>query len=364
VPAIRNAQIVALYLFDIAETVDLLAIPALVGGPAVAAKLAPKPATPSYLKYETPPLTFDGDVVGLGAIDDFAVRFRVYDYGVIAVMLTRPFSGEWADLAALSQVLIENEDLERRAEQLCRTVIGRVEQALTGPRKEFLSEDYLVFAIHELDQPTSADQLIAERSEVLAEILRGERQTLSDQERYAILQHRLSYLADDLIVPTWNAALVYDTAAGAQAALDILEFANSQLLQYRYYDRLLDAELAAIYARLQQPRWYEQWLGSRHTNAARHVHSLFIDVNELTDRTENALKFIGDVYAARLFSLVSGRLGLAAWKANIQEKLETLDDIYRFSVEQSAMTRGQFMELSIVLILVLELVLILLGVMK
>jgi len=196
-PAIRGAQIVALYLFDIAETVDLPAISALVGGPGVAAKLAPKPATPPYLQYETPPLAFDGEVAGLGAIDDFAVRFRVYDYGVIAY-----------------------------------------------------------------------------------------------------------------------------------------------------------------------PRWHDQWVGSRHANAARHVHSLFIDVNELTDRTENALKFIGDVYAARLFSLVSGRLGLAAWKANIQEKLETLDDIYRFSVEQSSMTRGQFLELTVVLILVLELVLILLGVMK
>jgi len=364
VASIRSAQIVALYLFDIAETVDLRGLSALIGGPATAARLAPKPATPSYLQYETAPLTVEGDGIGLGRVDEFSVRFRLYDYGVISVVLTRPFAGDWAELVALGQVLIENEELERRAEQLCRAVLGRIEPALVGPRKEFLSEDYLVFAIHELDQPTSADQLIAERSETIAEILRGERQTLSDQERYAILQHRLSYLADDLIVPTWNAALVYDTVAGAQAALDIMEFANSQLLQYRYYDRLLDAELGAIYARLQHPRWYDQWIGSRYTMAARQVHSLFIDVNELTDRTENAIKFVGDVYAARLFSLVSGRLGLAAWKANIQEKLETLDDIYRFSVEQSSMTRGQFLELTVVLILLLELFLILLGIMK
>ena len=92
------------------------------------------------------------------------------------------------------------------------------------------------------------------------------------------------------------------------------------------------------------------------------MHALFIDVNELTDRTENALKFIADIYAARLFSLVANRLGLATWKANMQEKLKTLDDIYRFAVEQSSMSRGQFLELTIVLILVLELVLILMGI--
>jgi hypothetical protein len=156
----------------------------------------------------------------------------------------------------------------------------------------------------------------------------------------------------------------YDTPAGAQAALEILEFANSQLLEYRYYDQLLDNEMASIYARLQQPKWYETWLGARYTRAARQVHSLFIDVNELTDRTENTLKFIGDIYAARLFTLVANRLGLERWKANIHEKLKALDDIYGFAVEQSSMSRGQFLELTVVLILVLELVLIFMGVMK
>jgi hypothetical protein len=84
----------------------------------------------------------------------------------------------------------------------------------------------------------------------------------------------------------------------------------------------------------------------------------------LTDRTENALKFIGDIYAARLFSLVASRLGLNTWKSDVEGKLKTLDDIYRFAVEQSSMSRGEFLELTIVLILVLELVLILMGVMQ
>jgi hypothetical protein len=166
------------------------------------------------------------------------------------------------------------------------------------------------------------------------------------------------------VIPTYNAALVYDTPAGTQATLEILEFANSQLLEFRYYDQLLDAQLASIYARLQRPRWRETLAGGRYTRAARHVHSLFIDVNELTDRTENALKFVGDIYAARLFSLVAGRLGLDAWKANVQEKLKTLDDIYRFAAERSSMSRGQFLELTVVVILVLELVLVFMGVMR
>src|SRR5207302_2572356 len=210
----------------------------------------------------------------------------------------------------------------------------------------------------------SAAALVEMHGRLIAAMLRGERQRLSEQEEATILRHAISYLTNDLVIPTWNAAFVYDTPGGAQAALEILEFANSQLLEFRYYDELLDDQLASIYARLQQPQWFVSWIGARYAGAARQVHSLFIDVNELTDRTENALKFVGDIYAARLFALVGDRLGLNRWKGNVQEKLETLDDIYRFAVEQSAMARGQFLELTVIVILVLELVLILMGVMK
>jgi hypothetical protein len=259
---------------------------------------------------------------------------------------------------------MENADIELRAERLCRQVSDRLESALTAPRTGYLSEDYLVYLVHELERQQSADEILAERGSDIAAMLRGERQPLSEHERQAVLQRRISYLADDLVIPTWNAAFVYDTPTGAQAALEILEFANSQLLEFRYYDERLDNELAAIYGRLHRPRWFDQWISSRYTKAARQVHALFIEVNELTDRTENALKFIGDIYAVRVFSLVGDRLGLGRWKAEVESKLKTLDDIYRFAVEQSSMSRGQLLELTIVLILIFELVLIFLGVMQ
>jgi hypothetical protein len=363
-PPIRDAHLFAFYLFDIAETIDLAAIPRLVPGPAVAARLAPKPATPAYVQYDKPPLSFDAAAIGIAGVEGYQARFRAYDYGVISIALSRAFCCEWSELLAVGQSLIESAELEQRAEELCRRFLDRIKPAVVGPHTTVLDEDYLVYVIHALDTPPTADELIAQRGDTIAAMLRGERQPLSDQEKDAILRHRLSYLRDDLVIATWNAALVYDTPAGAEAALEILEFANSQLLEFRYYDQLLDNELASIYARLQRPRWYETWIGSRYTRAARQVHSLFIDVNELTDRTENTLKFIGDIYAARLFGLVADRLGLERWKANVQEKLKTLDDIYRFAVEQSSMSRGQFLELTVVLILVLELVLIFMGVMK
>ena len=49
---------------------------------------------------------------------------------------------------------------------------------------------------------------------------------------------------------------------------------------------------------------------------------------------------------------------------NVSEKLKTLDDIYRFSVEHLSMVRGEVLEMTIVGILVFELVLILMGIME
>ena len=362
-PETCAGQVVAFYLFNVAERIDLSAVPSLIGRVGVPARLSPKPGTPPYVQYETPPISFDGDSLGIADIAGFRPRVRLYDYGVASIALTRDFEGSWEEFTALGATLIENPALEAKAEECCRLVLDRIRPALTGSQTTFLSEDYLVLGIHRLGPGASAEGLIQQRGVEIAAMLRGERQPLSRQEIDNVLSHRISYLADDLVIPTWNAAFVYDTPAGMQAALEILEFANSQLLEFRYYDQLLDRQLTAVYASLDRPRRYDQWLGSRYTRAARRAHALLIDINELTDRTENAVKFIGDLYAARLFRLAAERLGLSSWKADVAAKLQALGDIYRFAVEQTSMARGQVLELTIVLILILELVLLFLGIM-
>lgn len=156
---------------------------------------------------------------------------------------------------------------------------------------------------------------------------------------------------------------VRSSANGIKAALEIVEFANSQLLEFRYYDELLEVELGRIYSQLQRPRWWDSLRGRGYLRAAHQLHSLFIDVNEITDHTQNALKMVGDIYSARLFHLTAARLGLDVWKASVEDKLRTLNDIYRFAVEQVGILRGHFLELTIILILVLELVLFFMGIM-
>jgi len=350
-------HVTAFFLFDVGDSIDLSRVRGQIDTTATA-RLAPKPATPTYLQYNQPPLTIDGQTIGFTDIDGCRVRFKLFDYGVLSVALTRELPDKWEDLLTLGLEWQDSPRLAAEAERLCRELLSRVPSAVSRPRETFLTEDYVVFSILADAGGDTAEALLASHGAAIAQLLRAERDVLSAQEREEVLRHRISYYATDMVIVTWSSALVYDTPVGLPGVLEILEFANSQLLEFRYYDQLLDAELTRTYARLQSASWRQTWIGGRYARAARQVHALFIDVNELTDKAENALKIAGDVYAARLFGMTAARLGLDQWKANVREKLKTVDDIYRFAVEHTSMARGEFLELTVVILILLEIVLL------
>jgi hypothetical protein len=245
-----SGHVLALYLFEIGDAVDVRAVGMLVGS-SVAAPLRSKPATPPYLQYQQPPVLIDGAAIGLEAAGTQRIRFTVYDYGIISVRLTEPLPTSWAEMIELGSRWQDNPRILAEAERYCRELVRRIASAITAPRSSYLWEDYVVFAISPSEDGT-ADALLSERNVAIAQLLRGEREPLSAQEREEVLRHRISYYASDMVIATWSSALVYDSEAGTQSSIDILEFANSQLLQFRYYDQLLDGELALIYAQLQK----------------------------------------------------------------------------------------------------------------
>ena len=351
-----SATITAYYLFEVSETIRLDAVQRTFGASASRATLYDKAPGAPRVRYIQPPVVVDGEALGEPAVGDFRLRVKFYDYGVVSLALSRPASCAWSDLVAWSRELVENDALEAQAEAALQRMLPRLREYFDGPHAAILDEEYLVVGVTAFDPPLVANEVLERHGADIAQILRGERQALSAPERDEVLRHRLSYLADDLVVTSWNAAFIYDTEAGMSGAAEILEFANSQLLEFRYHDERLEAALGRIYSALQHPRWTDSLVGRRYLRATRQLHSLFIDVNELTDRTENALKLVGDVYSARLYTIVAARLGLDHWKRNVEEKLKTLDDIYRFAVEQTRVSQGNILELVIVLILVFELV--------
>src|SRR6202008_4627650 len=103
-----------------------------------------------------------------------------------------------------------------------------------GPR--VLEEDYLLAIVNALEVPLSADALL-ERVDVAA-LLAGEARRLSAGARRDLLRQRQSYFEDDLVVAAYDRAFLLEPRGDSDVA-DVIDVANAQLLELRYYDELL-----------------------------------------------------------------------------------------------------------------------------
>src|SRR5207237_9070872 len=201
-------------------------------------------------------------------------------------------------------------------EHLQHPAAGRIK-----PYNHWLTEDYFIFAIKDAPGSASATELLRTHGAEIAQIVRGETATLSEGEQSEVIQSSLSYYPRDLAVIGWNATFIYDTEPGAQTAIQLLEYANSQLLEFRHYDELLTRELAGVYKSLDRTgSIFDRW---RMARSASRLLTLLLDVIELTERVDNAIKFLSDLSSARLYRLAPARLGVPDGKDMVHEPLRT-----------------------------------------
>jgi len=189
--------------------------------------------------------------------------------------------------------------------------------------------------------------------------VRGETNQLSVEERTEIMQSSISYYPSDLAVIGWNAAVIYDTPTGAQTAIQLLEYANSQLLEFRYYDELLTRVLAGVYSFLKTPRGLlARW---KRQKEAYRMQSVTVEVTELVERVDNSIKFLSDMFSARLYRLAATKVGVPDYKSLVNQKLHIAEELYRSLVDEFQASRGFLLELMVVIILVIELAFVFRG---
>jgi len=311
---------------------------------------------PAYVRYQRTPVEETLEPLILESGERLAGEIQYYDYGVVSLIFELPFSGTWDNLIELSCRWTSDPNFEKLASRVVRQKLERAAPALVKPYKgEWLQEDYFIFHVREIDGSPTADELLASHRNPIAQVVRGETATLSEGERAEILQARISYYPHDLAVIGWNAAFIYDTAAGAETAIQLLQYANSQLLEFRHYDELMTKELEQVYDFLEKGGT-GTWARWRTAKAAGKLHTVLLDVNELTERADNAIKFLSDMFSARLYKLCAAKVGVPDYKDLVKEKLQTAEDLYKFMVEQFNQSRAFVLELMVVVILIIELV--------
>jgi hypothetical protein len=348
-PAIREGAFHAYFVFDVADTIDLERL-ATVGGEGVAR--APlqlrREASSGFIEFETQPIVARiPSPIAAGT-----ARVKIFDYGVVSIRLSVPFAGVWDAYAAFMRRMRFDDSLPELARKALDGVLLEIAGALDEPH-EPLVEDYFVFEIASFVEAIGAGELLDDHADALASLVLCEERSLMPAERKETLRINFAYFDDDLAVIQWDTALVYDRREGAQATLDILEFANTQLAELRTYDLRLDAELDTIYAL--DPKRPTRRFGRRQAqDAADRLRYLIVDIAELTDRSSNALKIIGDAYYARLYRGAASRLGLRDWQKQLDAKLETVNEMYRFFTDQAQVSRSEVLEIIIILLVAFE----------
>lgn len=361
-PALWTSGEIRLYrLYDIGYEVDLSRAVELL------AANAPERARPARgeaqaIQIANPPVT-----VRLGSQQveiDHATRSvelsaRLFDFGVLSLRATLQIDSlcAWSDLASWG-AKIASTDWSPHFLRWRESLVTKLASAILKPDASEITEDYLIFQLRTLQdgdgRPVSAEALTEEQ---IAGLLFGETPPLSATARRDLLSPRFSYYTDDLAVLAWNAALVVEPDPGDEDIQYVLEFANAQLLELRYYDTVLDREIPRIYSEIGVARRRFHLVGRRYEHLLAALHSRVADTTEVVERVENSLKVTEDVFLARVYAAALEIFRGPTWRHGIDRKITILRRAYSMLNDESVGRRAEVLEITIVVLIAVEIVL-------
>jgi hypothetical protein len=347
-----QGSVLVLIQFDVCEEINLDALRDIFGARRQEASF--KHPAPGYVRFERAPVVEPVEPLILDSGERLDVQIKYYDYGVLSVVFELPFSGDWDTLVRIASRWVWDTDFTSFAQKIVKQKIERARPALVKLYDSWLHEDYFVFHVREIAGNPSAAELLSSQGGRIAQIVRGEHIPLSDGEQQEIMQSKISYYPNDLAVISWNGAFLYDSAAGAETVIQLLEYANSQLLEFRHYDELLTRELKSVYDFMDKGSGI--WARWRTARRASRLHTVLLDVDELTERADNAIKFLSDMFSARLYKVAASKIGVTDYKNLVNQKVHTAEELYRFMVDQFHQSRAFVLELMVVIILIIDLI--------
>jgi hypothetical protein len=343
--------------FDWGEDINLTA-----AGSRIASEWHPLPRkarTPSSISYRPLPLRVrlgsrQLDIPGLSG-STFEMDATIFDFGAVSVAMHITFELSPAALQEVAGRLMQPVEFVEAARIAAEPVYQSLLAEIQHPHWSDLGEDYFVFQIFPMTDISLSQMLVTHHSAWLASLVRLEAGPLSPEEVSEALRIRLSYGPEDLLLMDWAAAVLIDQ--NCDETLEVISFANLQLLEFREIDRKLDTRLQTAYglirhlARSALPFW------RGHSRPLRKLGELKVEANEMLDRSTNVLKLIGDLYLARVYRMLVTRFHLDAWGESIRRSLDVLQSIYQMLSDQAATYRAESLEGVVVFLILLEIIL-------
>jgi len=345
-------------LFDVAEEINLEQVEKILAWARPTSRMRLSRIRPKSIQFKNPPVAVElGECpVTIGA-QNFKALFtgKIYDLGVIGIIMRvplRPDAG-YNEILDLAVEFYNNDDIERVFLQQLENIKTALGEALVKEAYSGFVEDFTIYYFQEWDAGQDPVPLLL-----------AEREPVSDQVRRETLRTSFSYGLDDLAVITWDSALVYDST-GSTDIPDLLEFANAQLLELRYYDNLLSGEMEGMYDAIEQAEKVGSFRRLGHyRRIMNQLMELIADVTEITERIDNSLKVTEDVFYARIYSAALAIFRTRAWAESIDRKISIINQSYTMLSNRIINQRSELLEIIIILLILLEVILGVLGFMQ
>jgi hypothetical protein len=366
-PATRyTGEVVYIYAFDVAYDTARKPVAELLGQPVAQFVVDASKRSPRQLFFYKPQMVRLPPMERIGPRGSVRVErvIKLLPVGAISITVRVPFAvNHVEELVAFHDLQFSNGSLHDEVRRLAQEVVAELRGHLIRPQPHLPEEEaYTVFCIaspvSDADNaPLNAEQWFQAHRRQIAALLTQEEEMarLSKQEAEESTARYLSYYDNDLVVIDWDAALLVDEPQDFDESLYIMELANLQLAELEAYDRLLDDALERSYRDLG-----ERPLRSR-GDILRELREIRIDMARFNDELSNTTKFFGDWHLARIYDKISSRFHLADWHRTINGKLRTLDDLYQILKQDQNNRLMVWLEITIVLLFVIDLVILVLG---
>jgi len=395
-----------MFAFDIGSAIDLQAAAAGLGD-AGRAKLdgSGAPRMPAWLQFRILPLTVRQATAPLavaGLSVEPVAELTIYDFGAVSVSFFIPLppgsimpdgTVSLPALLPIGEALYENAVLRAAASGLVDGLTASLGSAVRRPCRSELVEDYMVYL---LPSPVSTGEVANGRTieamlattefrRDIAQLLAAEVAPLSQQEVTDAVTGAVCFGLREAVIADWAAAVVFGqptqdgltvsaaSAAGTASVLEVLRFANVELLEMRFMDDNLDEMLDEAYElqasrRLHTTKRLSRGPISRVLAMARDLlpssrsadleklATLQVDAAILFESVGNALKLVGEPYLAKVYRLAATRLHLSTLETNILRKQGTLDAIYQKAADSASGHRMEVLTWIVILLIAFDVV--------
>lgn len=276
------------------------------------------------------------------------VSARIYDIGAFSICFIYENSeGDYSDLEETALQLAAGDPLSN----LFSDYVNLIGSSLKPLIKDFsydteFYEDYTIYATDTAE--ITGDPVI---------LLMGERADYSAQMRDEVTKNTQSYTKDDLAILSWDSALLC-SPENPQDLIDLIEFANVQVLELRYYDMELNRQMEKMYDNINHADRLPNFLRTRkYHSIMTELMERNAEISEVIEKVRNLIKITENVYYAQIYETTLKVVRCSQWTESVSRKTEIIQDNYSMLSDEVRIQHSNFLEWIVIILIAMELLL-------